>query len=455
MSLTTEVSRWLAAGGVGLSYAAFCAFVFARARQRAVRRHLRIPGAAAGKTLLVAYASQSGFAEELAGCAAGALAAGGQAVTCLPMGELDAEILARTEQALFVVSTAGEGDAPDNALAFVENLMTVSPELSHLHYGLLALGDRSYARYCGFGRTLQGWLERQGAVAMFPAIDVDRGDAVALQDWRRRVAHLAGTADLPDWQGPDFARWRIAERRCLNPGSAGAPAFHLELLPLDPGQMPLWEAGDLVQVLPPGDAQRPREYSIASTPADGRIHLLVRQFRDPSGQPGLASGWLTKGAGLDSDIALRWRAHRNFRLDDNSQRPLILIGSGTGIAGLRAHLKARAQRGDGRNWLIFGERNADPDFFYRNEIEAWQADDLLVRVDLAFSREQSGARYVQDVLRKAAMTLREWVDGGAAIYVCGSAAGMGAGVDSALIEVLGQAKRDELLKTGRYRRDVY
>ena len=455
MSLTTEVSRWLAAGGVGLSYAAFCAFVLARARQRNASRQLVVPVDGAGKAVLIAYASQSGFAEELAGRAAEALVAGGQAVTCLPLGKLDAAILANTDQALFIVSTAGEGDPPDHAQAFVANLMTAAPDLRHLHYGLLALGDRSYARYCGFGRILREWLVARGAVAMFSAIEVDRGDAAALQDWSGRVAHLAGTADLPDWQGPGFERWRIAERRCLNPGSVGAPAFHLELLPLDPGRMPVWEAGDLVQVLPPGEGQRPREYSIASTPADGRIHLLVRQFRDPSGQLGLASGWLTEGAGLDSEIALRWRAHRNFRLGDNDQRPLILIGSGTGIAGLRAHLKARAQRGDGRNWLIFGERNAVSDFFYRSEIEAWQANDLLARVDLAFSREHGGTRYVQDVLRKAAMTLREWIDGGAAIYVCGSAGGMGAGVDAVLVELLGREVRDALLKSGRYRRDVY
>ncbi|MBY0467931.1 MAG: oxidoreductase, partial [Burkholderiaceae bacterium] len=145
----------------------------------------------------------------------------------------------------------------------------------------------------------------------------------------------------------------------------------------------------------------------------------------------------------------------NFRLADNAQRPLILIGNGTGLAGLRAHLKARAAAGTRSAWLVFGERQAAHDAYYREEIDAWRASGVLERADLVYSRDTPERRYVQDVLRDQADLLRAWIARGAAIFVCGSLAGMAAGVEAALIEALGQDGVDQLIEQGRLRRDVY
>lgn len=144
-----------------------------------------------------------------------------------------------------------------------------------------------------------------------------------------------------------------------------------------------------------------------------------------------------------------------FQLGDNAARPLILVGNGTGLAGLRSHLRARNRTGSGRNWLIFGERSAAHDYLYWEEIEAWRSDGMLERVDLAFSRDQAERRYVQDCLREGGQLLREWVERGAAIYVCGSLHGMAAGVDRALRDQLGEETVNALSIAGRYRRDVY
>ena len=125
------------------------------------------------------------------------------------------------------------------------------------------------------------------------------------------------------------------------------------------------------------------------------------------------------------------------------------------MAGLRAHLAARARAGARRNWLLFGERNGDRDFHYRGDIERWQSDGFIERLDLAFSRDDARRRYVQDALRDAAAALRTWIDDGAAIHVCGSLQGMAPGVDAVLRDVLGDAMVERLLREGRYRRDVY
>ncbi|MBX9715792.1 MAG: oxidoreductase, partial [Burkholderiaceae bacterium] len=311
---------------------------------------------------------------------------------------------------------------------------------------------------CGFGRTLDAWLQQRGAQALFDRIDVDQGDSGALLKWQHEVARVAGTSDLPDWQlATPFEPWRLAARHHLNPGSLGGPCFHIELAPPIGSAVADWKAGDLVQVLAPGDPHKPREYSIASLPADGRLHLLVRQERHTDGTLGVASGWLTDQTQLGDEIALRLRAHGNFRLGENAQRPLILIGNGTGLAGLRAHLKARAAAGAkaGAAWLVFGERQAAHDAYYRDEIDAWLCSGVLERVDLVYSRDTPERRYVQDLLREQTDRLRAWVAGGAALYVCGSLAGMASGVEAALIDALGQDGLDRLIEQGRLRRDVY
>ncbi|WP_049623212.1 sulfite reductase subunit alpha [Frateuria defendens] len=464
-------------------------------------------GAWGSEAFLVAYASQTGTAERLARQTVQSLASTGQGAKALPLGELDLAAVPAATRVLFVVSTTGEGDAPDAAAAFCRQWMRAPLALPGFGYGLLALGDRDYANFCGFGRRLRQWLQASGAQPLFDPVEVDNGEAGALRHWQHHLALLAGASELPDWQRPQYGRWTLAERRLLNPGSLGEACFHLALRPCD-GALD-WQAGDVAEVGPrhgadevaawlaqsgfdgeetvaadgrrqalavllagshlpePASVQgRPvaswaaalaplphREYSIASLPADGALHLLVRQMRRADGRLGLGSGWLTQAAPVGAQIALRVRRNANFHAPPDG-RPLVLIGNGTGLAGLRALLKARIAAGHAGNWLLFGERQAACDFHYRDEIEAWRREGWLARLDLAWSREGDRA-YVQQRLLDAAGTLRQWVDEGAAIYVCGSLAGMAPGVDAALREVLGEATLDALRSGERYRRDVY
>ena len=134
---------------------------------------------------------------------------------------------------------------------------------------------------------------------------------------------------------------------------------------------------------------------------------------------------------------------------------MILIGNGTGLAGLRAHLRERAGTPGSKNWLVFGERSAQHDQFFRDELQAWLISGHLQRLDLAFSRDQSEKIYVQHLLRDAADELRRWIDEGAAIYICGSLEGMGREVQQILAGVLGDHQLQQLIEQGRYKRDLY
>ena len=484
-----------------------------RRKQRAARAlasaQAALPQASGGEPILLAYASQTGSAERLAWQTAAALREGGFDVRVERLGRVQPEQLAGVGRALFVVSTFGEGQPPDDARAFERRMRVQSPSLASLKYGVLALGDHEYDSYCGFGRELDQWLHHAGAQPLFDRIDVDAGDPGALRHWQHHIGQLAGRTDLPDWSVPTYGAWQLATRECLNNGSLGGHAYHLALSPKLPADL-AWQAGDIAEIGPRNDegtiaawlaaaaldggaevastgerlqlavllarsrlpepaalrGQPPqavadrlvplphREYSIASLPQDGSLQLLVRQMQHPDGRLGSGSGWLTEHAPLGANIDLRIRSNPSFHPTE-SARPMILIGNGTGIAGLRAHLKARVAASAPRNWLLFGERSADRDFFHGDEIREWQAQGFLQRLDLAFSRDQEQRIYVQHKVQAASEALREWVDAGAAIYVCGSLSGMAPGVDAALRQVLGDTQVENMLANGRYRRDVY
>ena len=461
-----------------------------------------------GDSWLIGFASQSGLAEQLAWQSAGQLQAAGMPVQVRSLAELGETDLRQAQRALFVVSTFGDGEAPDSARGFERKVLGQPWALDNLHYAVLALGDRQYPHFCGFARRLQAWLAERGANSAFSPVEVDNADPAALQLWQQELAQLTGTQPVAAWQPPSYGNWRLCQRTLLNPGSQGAPVYLLGLRPEQPAS---WEAGDLVEVMPRNGQQRvasflaglgldpdspvqlagltetlaqalasrnlptgrehlvgvhaqalidslapigPREYSIASIASDGMLELIVRQERASDGSLGLGSGWLTEYLPMNGSASLRLRRNSAFHLPP-APAPMILIGNGTGLAGLRSLLKARIVAGEQRNWLLFGERNQAHDLHCADELLRWRESGDLARLDLAFSRDQAQKVYVQDVLREQADELRRWVAEGACVYICGSQQGMATGVDAVLNEVLGVEAVQQLIEDGRYRRDVY
>ncbi|MDU9406817.1 sulfite reductase flavoprotein subunit alpha [Pseudomonas sp. zfem001] len=478
-----------------------------RKKRAALAARGALKGGDSGEGWLVGFASQSGFAEQLAWQSAGQLQAAGIPVRVEPLSRLDADSLSRAQKALFVVSTFGDGEAPDAAQGFERKVLGGSLPLGQLSYAVLALGDRQYENFCGFARRINDWLGLQGAHRLFDSVEVDGDDQAALQHWQQQLSELTGAAPIRFEEMP-WQNWPLAERRLLNTGSQGAAVFFIGLTP--PAQS-TWQAGDILEIRPRhahervqtwlqhsgfdgfepvaldgqtmslsealAERQLPnsfahlvglhaqalidalvplgtREYSIASVAADGVLQLIVRQAVQADGSLGLGSGWLTEHLPEGGQMLARVRCNSGFHLPEDD-RPLILIGNGTGLAGLRSLLRARTLAGQARNWLLFGERNRAQDFFCGEEMEAALSRGELQHLDLAFSRDQAEKRYVQDLLREQHERLRGWLVEGAAIYVCGSLQGMAGGVDAVLRELLGEEVVDDLVEEGRYRRDVY
>ncbi|MDP3802567.1 sulfite reductase subunit alpha [Brevundimonas sp.] len=454
--MTHDPVRWLwAAAAVALWCLLVAGVAWSRARARraaAARAAAMAPDDGAG-ALLVAFASQTGLGEELAWMTASSLSDAGVPVRVAPLGDLDPEGLRAAGRVLIVASTTGEGDGPDAMSGFARKHMTAPADLAGLSYALLALGDRTYADFCGFGRALDGWLQRSGAAPMFDWVEVDDGDAGAVRHWQHQLGVVTGHAVRADWTPPAYDRWRLAARTHLNPGSPGGEAWLLAFEPVD--HSPRWVAGDIAEIGLPGEpSPGSREYSVASLPSDGRVEFIVRLMARPDGSPGLASGWLIRDLAIGDPVGMRIRVNRGFH-GPAPEVPLILIGNGTGLAGLRAHWRARSGQPHGGVWLMFGERTSASDAFLDGELQAALASGGLTRLDRAFSRDAGDGRYVQQLIFQSTDELVSWVDRGAVILVCGSLEGMSTGVHAALEAALGADRLLDLAEAGRYRRDVY
>lgn len=228
------------------------------------------------------------------------------------------------------------------------------------------------------------------------------------------------------------------------------------------------DPSDLVAMLP---RLTPRLYSISSSPLAhaGEIHTTVAVVRYRSHnmeRGGVCSTMFADRTSVGDALPIYIQPNKKFRLPQDSDAPMIMIGPGTGIAPFRAFLHERRALGSkGRNWLFFGERSAKTDFLYRSEIEAMLAGRHLTLLDTAFSRDQEHKIYVQDRMLEQASAFWHWLQDGASVYVCGDASRMAKDVDAALHTIVerqghldAEAARDYVLRLkeeNRYHRDVY
>ena len=217
----------------------------------------------------------------------------------------------------------------------------------------------------------------------------------------------------------------------------------------------------------------PRLYSIASSlqAHPDEVHLCIAVVRyETHGRPkkGLASGFFADHADMFvKNIPVYVQESRTFRLPKDNATDIIMVGPGTGVAPFRAFLEQRTLEGaTGRNWLFFGEQHRATDFLYGSELLDFQNRGKL-RLDLAFSRDQTQKIYVQDRMQDNAKDLWAWLQGGAYFYVCGDAKHMAKDVHQKLIQIAQQEGRlspeaavayvnETLMRhERRYLRDVY
>jgi sulfite reductase (NADPH) flavoprotein alpha-component len=532
-------------------------------------------------TATILYASQTGNSQKLAESFGAELAQNQVDVTVASMTDFKPKDLKKLEHLIIVASTHGEGEAPDNAIAFYDFLHSKrAPKLEQLKYAVLALGDSSYEFFCKTGADFDERLKALGATQIVPRVDCDvdyDDDAAAwFTSLQQALLKSTGTAQPAqttaavttsattyDKKHPFQAE--ILEKINLNMDGSNKETYHIELSLEDSGIT--FEPGDSLGIIPNNDpavvaqliealgfaadttvtvnddsvtleqalterleitvVSKPlvqklaafteadvaallagdfpaysygrdlvdfvtaygpfnwtaqqfveqlraiphRLYSIASSynANPDEVHLTIGKVAYEAhgrARTGVASGQVADRLEIGDTVSVFVKENPNFKLPENDDTPIIMIGAGTGVAPFRSFVEERAEQGtEGKSWLFFGEQHFMLDFLYQVEWLNYLKDGALTRMDVAFSRDQAEKVYVQHRLQEKGAEVYEWLQQGAVIYVCGDEKAMAKDVHETLIQIIeqhGKVSREEAVETlqqyqqqKRYQRDVY
>lgn len=544
------------------------------------------------KEVTVLFGSQTGNCHGLAKKVSKKLEEQGFQVTLSSMGDFKPNGLKKVQNLLILASTHGEGDPPDNAIAFYEFLHSKrAPQLDGLRFSVLALGDTSYQFFCKTGKDFDIRLEELGGKRIVPRVDCDVDFSEPAAEWMNQVAAaLAGSSGAASpavmsgaasavGSGVETEHSRtnpfhaeVFENLNLNGRGSSRETRHLELslegsnLQYEPGDSlgifpenhPRlvdelidamgWQAEELVAVNKNGEQKSLRDallhhyeitvltkplleqaaqlissselnrileagreqelrayvqerdlldlvqdfsfqgvpagkfvsilrkiparlYSIASSPQSfpGEVHITVRTVRyEARGREryGVCSIQLAERVQAGDTLPVFIQHNSNFKLPENSDSPVIMIGPGTGVAPFRAFLGEREESGaEGKTWLFYGDQHFSTDFLYQLEWQSWLKKGVLTRMDVAFSRDTDKKVYVQHRMMEKSRELYEWLKEGAYVYVCGDEKKMAHDVHatlSAILEQEGGLSPEEaaeyllrMQQQKRYQRDVY
>ncbi|VAW48134.1 Sulfite reductase [NADPH] flavoprotein alpha-component [hydrothermal vent metagenome] len=526
----------------------------------------------------ILYASETGNAAGVAQQLHDVLSAQGVPVTLSNVLDYRIKSLKKETHVIMVASTYGDGEAPDEALAFYNSFMSdKAPKLEHLSFAVFGLGDSSYDLFCQTGidfdkrfaelgatRLLdrvdgdvefeddaKAWIDALSATLIESSIQATETDAstttASTQNWSESqpfAGEVLNIIDLTD-DGSDKNVWHL-EIGLDESGIHYQPGDIVALLPKnDPelvaqlieatglstddsvtiketsytlkealtqkcditslnkkwvehyaeqtGQSDLdVTASDIQKIIEDGDildliqakpatlnAQslidllrplRSRQYSIASSQAvyDDEVHVTVKQVEYTSlnrPRKGVCSNWLA-GLTEGDTVPLYIKTNNSFKLPENSNAKIIMVGAGTGVAPFRSFLQQRDADGlKGNTWLFFGEQHFRTDFLYQLEWQKYIKSGVLENISLAFSRDQAEKIYVQNRLVEQAQEVFKWLEDGAYLYVCGDRNHMAKDVHNAFITVISkqgqktpeeaEAYLQDLISQRRYQRDVY
>ncbi len=544
----------------------------------------QIPEAAPAQTVTILYGSQTGNGKGIATTLAAQASAKGFAVNLASMADYKVRQLKQETILIAVVSTHGEGEAPDDAIELHKFLASKrAPKLEQLNFSVLALGDTSYEFFCQTGKDFSERLTALGAKELLPIVECDVDYEDAAENWQeqvltaveplvqasgasvvsidtakssadseytkqqpyeaeilvsqkltgrdsdRDVRHVEidlGESGIRYEAGDALGIWFTNSSGLVNEVITGlsldanaevtvskqtltleqALLEKKELTQLYPGLVTAWaelagndaltaiaadkeqtrqfvlghQLADLITQYPVTiDADKlvallrpltPRLYSIASSQAEveSEVHLtvaLVEDEREGQTRFGGASHFLAS-AEEGQTVKVYVEPNKHFRLPENNDTPVIMVGPGTGVAPFRAFMQQRAADGvESDSWLFFGNPHFEQDFLYQVEWQQYLKSGELSRLDVAFSRDQAEKVYVQHRIAEQGETLWNWLQNGAHFYICGDAERMAKDVHQALInlaiehggldEAGAENYLEELRSAKRYQKDVY
>ncbi|GEP02484.1 diflavin oxidoreductase [Methylobacterium oxalidis] len=242
-----------------------------------------VPAAApkAAEPLAIIYASESGNSEKLAGDVAKLARKSGFKPKVIDFADLDVASLAKEKRIVAIAATWGEGEPPARSVRAYNELMgEAAPRLDGAEFGVLALGDTSYAEFCAIGKALDARLEALGAKRAHERADLDLDFDKPAAEWiKGTLKALAPPASAADnVVAVDFARGashdedaepsrepsvvEVVDHVNLNSSRSDKETIHLALAFEDGA--PAYEPGDSLEIYPENDPQLVEEILKAS-----------------------------------------------------------------------------------------------------------------------------------------------------------------------------------------------
>ncbi|MBY0298457.1 MAG: flavodoxin domain-containing protein [Methylobacterium sp.] len=224
----------------------------------------------AAEPLTILFASESGNSEKLAGDIAKQARKTGFKPKVVDFADLDLAALPKEKRVLVVAATWGEGEPPARAVRAYGDLMGEgAPRLDGVEFGVLALGDTSYAEFCAIGKRLDARFEALGAKRVVDRVDCDLDFDKPAASWiKDALKALAPAEPAGNVVAVDFARAaggeaeeaevsrepvtvEVVEHVNLNSSRSDKETIHLALAFEDGA--PAYEPGDSLELYPEND----------------------------------------------------------------------------------------------------------------------------------------------------------------------------------------------------------
>lgn len=225
----------------------------------------------AAEPLTILFASESGNSEKLASDVGKLARKQGFKPKIVDFADLDLATLPKTGKLVAIVATWGEGEPPARAVrAYGELMSDAAPRLEGVEFGVLALGDTSYAEFCAIGKALDARFEALGAKRAYDRADLDLDFEKPAADWIKGALKALAPADTAadnvvavdfrgaaeDEDGEVSREPRVVEvidHVNLNSSRSDKETIHLAL-EFEDGA-PAYEPGDSLEIFPENDPQ--------------------------------------------------------------------------------------------------------------------------------------------------------------------------------------------------------
>ncbi|MDN3624910.1 diflavin oxidoreductase [Methylobacterium isbiliense] len=291
----------------------------------------------AAEPLTILFASESGNSEKLAGDIAKQARKTGFKPKVVDFADLDLAALPKEKRVLVVAATWGEGEPPARAVRAYGDLMGEgAPRLDGVEFGVLALGDTSYAEFCAIGKRLDARFEALGAKRVVDRVDCDLDFDKPAAAWiKDALKALAPAEPAGNVVAVDFARTtggeaeeaevsrepvtvEVVEHVNLNSSRSDKETIHLALAFEDGA--PAYEPGDSLELYPENDPALVDEIlKAAGLAGDAALRQALIAERDITTLSSAAIERFVKATGhaearrlLDSGEARAWIEGRHL-----------------------------------------------------------------------------------------------------------------------------------------------